>query len=515
MDGPAAGADSRPPFAARLSQLTARLLGRLAGFRFQAMPLRARFAIFGAGVVAATVVVFAVAVYVLVESNLYAQQDTQLRLRGQALWRQLQGGENPGGPGSPRFFGRFELRSSPDTFVEILDSRGIPVPGWSTATVNGAAPEIPLSIVRSSSITQGTIGNVQLGSDLVIRVYVQRFANPELGITGYVVAGQPATGIANELNKLGLFLMGGALLSLIAALALAWLLARRALRPIEDVARTAEEIGRTQDLSRRLPAQPTHDEVGRLQASFNQMLQQLEDAYRRLQGALAAQRRFVADASHELRTPLTSIRGNVGFLLRQPDVKSGDRQAALEDIASESERMSRMVQDLLTLARADAGQHLERSAIDLRPLIADVVRQAQPLQGGRRLELEDGIPAPVIGNADALKQLCWILVDNALKHTREDGRIAVKLAPNGSRAELSVSDDGPGIPEGELNRIFERFYQADPARAGEGTGLGLAIARWIVREHDGLIEARNNDQGGATFRVALPLARPPTTAKDA
>ena len=513
MDGSAGGADSRPALASRLSQLTARLFGRLGYLRFDSIPLRARFAIFGAGVVAATVIVFAVAVYLLVESNLYAQQDAQLRLRGQALWRQLQGGDIPGGPGQGRFFGRFELRSSPDTFVEILDSDG--APGLSTATVNGAPPEIPLSIVRSSSISQGTIDNVQLGSDLVIRVYVQRFSNPALGISGYVVAGQPATGIANELNKLRLFLIGGALLSLMAALALAWLLARRALRPIEDVARTAEEIGRTQDLSRRLPAQPTHDEVGRLQASFNQMLQQLEDAYRRLQSALAAQRRFVADASHELRTPLTSIRGNVGFLLRQPDVKSGDRQAALEDIASESERMSRMVQDLLTLARADAGQHLERSAIDLHPLVADVIRQAQPLQGGRRLELEDGIPAPVIGNADALKQLCWILVDNALKHTREDGRIAVRLAPNGSRAELSVSDDGPGIPDGELDRIFERFYQADPARAGEGTGLGLAIARWIVREHEGLIEARNNDQGGATFRVTLPLARPQATAKGA
>jgi signal transduction histidine kinase len=268
---------------------------------------------------------------------------------------------------------------------------------------------------------------------------------------------------------------------------------------------TAEDIGRTQDLSRRLPESAPDDEVGRLQKSFNQMLRQLEDAYHRLQSALVAQRRFVADASHELRTPLTTIRGNVGLLLKRDDITAGDRVAALNDIAGESERMSRMVQDLLTLARADAGYHLDKTLIDLLPIVQEVSRQAQTLQPSRRIELYDGVPAPMHGNSDAIKQLLWILVDNAFKHTREDGRIELRLE-NGNRAvRLAVADDGPGIPSEDLERIFERFYQSDAARSGEGTGLGLAIARWIAQEHGGRVYAANNPRGGAAFTVEFPV----------
>jgi signal transduction histidine kinase len=270
------------------------------------------------------------------------------------------------------------------------------------------------------------------------------------------------------------------------------------------MASTAEDIGRTQDLSRRLPESGPDDEVGRLQRSFNQMLRQLEDAYHRLQSALVAQRRFVADASHELRTPLTTIRGNVGLLLKRDDITSEDRVAALNDIAGESERMSRMVQDLLTLARADAGYHLEMAPIDLLPILQEVTRQAQTLQPSRRIELVDGVPAPVQGNPDAIRQLLWILVDNAFKHTRDDGRIQLRLENGQRTARLVVVDDGPGIVKEDLERIFERFYQSDTSRSGEGTGLGLAIARWIAKEHRGQVTAANNPQGGAAFTVELP-----------
>jgi signal transduction histidine kinase len=234
------------------------------------------------------------------------------------------------------------------------------------------------------------------------------------------------------------------------------------------------------------------------------MLRQLEDAYHRLQSALVAQRRFVADASHELRTPLTTIRGNVGLLLKRDDIASEDRVAALNDIAGESERMSRMVQDLLTLARADAGYHLEMAPIDLLPILQEVTRQAQTLQPSRRIELVDGVPAPVQGNPDAIRQLLWILVDNAFKHTGDHGRIQLRLENGQRTARLVVVDDGPGIVKEDLERIFERFYQSDASRSGEGTGLGLAIARWIAKEHRGQVTAANNPQGGAAFTVELP-----------
>jgi signal transduction histidine kinase len=316
--------------------------------------------------------------------------------------------------------------------------------------------------------------------------------------------GQPLFGMQNLLNDLRLFLLAGVFLSLLGAGAASWFVAGRALRPLDTMASTAEDIGKTQDLSRRLPVGSTNDEVGRLQRSFNQMLRQLEDAYLRLRSALIAQRRFVADASHELRTPLTTIRGNVGLLLKRDDITSEDRVAALKDIAGESERMSRMVQDLLTLARADAGYHLEKEPVDLRPIVQDVSRQAQALQPTRRIELLDGQPATVRGNADAIKQLLWILIDNAFRHTSQDGQISVTLQAGSQSAALKVSDNGPGIPKDDLERIFERFYQSDASRAGEGTGLGLAIARWIAQEHGGRISAANNPQGGAAFTVVLP-----------
>ena len=154
--------------------------------------------------------------------------------------------------------------------------------------------------------------------------------------------------------------------------------------------------------------------------------------------------------------------------------------------------------------RADAGYHLEKAPIDLLPIVQDVSRQAQTLRPLRQIEVLDGAPAPVYGNADAIRQLLWILIDNAMNHTNPDGHIQVRLMPGSQSARLVVTDDGPGIPRQDLERIFERFYQSDAARSGEGTGLGLAIARWIAQEHGGRVFAANNPQGGAAFTVELP-----------
>lgn len=463
------------------------------------IPIRTRIALFGAAVVALTVVIFSLLVYVLVERSLYSQQNTDLSRRGDIYWSSLERGT-----GLPRGPFRFpvDLNSSIEPLIEVFDSQGTPV-AWS-AHIRGLAPQMPTSVLESAPSNHGVLANATPENGPLMRVYVRAINLRGLGV-GYVLVGEPLGSIQSQLDGLRLFLIAGAFLSLLAAGAASWFVAGRALRPLDAMASTAEDIGRTQDLSRRLAEGGPDDEVGRLQRSFNQMLRQLEDAYLRLRSALIAQRRFVADASHELRTPLTTIRGNVGLLLKRDDITSEDRVAALKDIAGESERMSRMVQDLLTLARADAGQHLEKESVDLRPIVQDVSRQAQALQPARRIELLDGQPAIVRGNADAIKQLLWILIDNAFKHTNSDGRIQLKLLAGSRSATLVVSDDGPGIAKEDLDRIFERFYQADPARSGEGTGLGLSIARWIAQEHGGRVFAANNPQGGAAFTVELPV----------
>ncbi|HXM52308.1 MAG TPA: HAMP domain-containing sensor histidine kinase [Candidatus Binatus sp.] len=466
----------------------------------QKIPIRGRIALFGAGVVALAVVTFSSLVYVLVERSLVTQQDTALRARGDEVWRQL---ESPRGFRPSPFTLQFDIEKSSDIFVEITVFN--PSQVYSSGRVNNADPILPASLLQSAPSDRGNIVNARAQDGPLMRVYVRQLASPA-GSAGYLVVGKSLSGIESQLSGLRLFLVAGGLLTLLAAGAASWWLAGRALRPLDAMANTAEDIGRTQDLSRRLPEGALDDEVGRLQRSFNQMLRQLEDAYHRLQSALVAQRRFVADASHELRTPLTTIRGNVGLLLKRDDITSEDRVAALNDIAGESERMSRMVQDLLTLARADAGYHLEKGPIDLLPIVQEVSRQAQTLEPSRRIELLDGVPAPLLGNADAIKQLLWILIDNAFKHTHAGGRIQVRL-DNGQRAaRLVVLDDGPGIPQEDLERVFERFFQSDASRSGEGTGLGLAIARWIAKEHGGQVSAANNPQGGAAFTVVLPTA---------
>jgi signal transduction histidine kinase len=167
--------------------------------------------------------------------------------------------------------------------------------------------------------------------------------------------------------------------------------------------------------------------------------------------------------------------------------------------------MSRLVQDLLVLARADGGVEVDRTALDLTSVVGDVVGQARRLYAHRQVRA-DLQPATVDGNADALRQMLWILLDNAFSHTGDGGQIRIVLETIGARVRMTVADDGEGIPEGTEERIFERFFQADASRARSGAGLGLSIARWLVEQHGGSISASNNEGGGAIFSVELPSA---------
>jgi signal transduction histidine kinase len=286
--------------------------------------------------------------------------------------------------------------------------------------------------------------------------------------------------------------------TLIAALAASWLVAGRALKPLKDVAGAADEIGRSRDFGRRLPKRKSRDEVALLSTSFNRMLEQLQDSFE-------SQRRFVADASHELRTPLTTIQGNAGLLAHGPPIAEPVRRAAAADIAEETERMGRLVDRLLTLARADSGLRLELAPVDLRRVVVDVGRQAAAVHPERKFAVEV-VDARVAGDEDALRQLLWILVDNALRYSRST--ITIDLEIDSGWARLMVGDDGPGIAVEERERVFERFYRADRSRSGQGAGLGLSIARWITDQHGGRIIADSSRAGGAGLYVDLPLLRP-------
>ncbi|MHB8688923.1 MAG: sensor histidine kinase [Candidatus Dormibacteraceae bacterium] len=447
------------------------------------MSLRLRLALFGATVVALTLVVFGALLYALLAHGATTNQDDALRSRAHDAVASLNGasGLTPRAPIAPA-----DLRTSTDVFVEVFDS------GWTvvytTALLNGGPPMPPATLRDVAPRVSGGYFDTDHG----LRYYALPFNG------GYVVTGQSTRVVQSNLSGIVGFLIISGVPTLIAALAASWLVAGRALKPLKDVAGAADEIGRARDFGRRLPQRRSRDQVALLSTSFNRMLEQLQDSF-------DSQRRFVADASHELRTPLTTIQGNAGLLARGPDVSDDVRRAAAVDIAAETARMTRLVERMLTLASADSGLKLKLAPVDFGPVLLEVCRQARSVHPDREL-VSRAVAITIAGDEDAIRQLVWILLDNAMRHSRS--RVSATLSNEGEWARLTVGDDGPGIPVGERERVFERFYRSDRARTGQGAGLGLSIARWIVEQHRGRILAGDGPDGGAAMSVDLPVLRP-------
>lgn len=284
-----------------------------------------------------------------------------------------------------------------------------------------------------------------------------------------------------------------------------WLVARKTISPVEQVAKAARSIGESADLSLRVPYSGPDDEIGALVRTFNNMLDQLEGLYGRLAASVDAQKRFVADASHELRTPLTIIRGNIDYLKRAGRLD----EEALADMASEAERMSRLVEEMLTMARADAGETMALTPIPLGPLVREACRKAQamPHRAEFCVELPEALDRIVVlGHEEWLRRSLLILIDNAFKYTPE-GSVTVRAGRQGEGVVIQVVDTGVGIAPEDLPHLFDRFYRADRARSGDGAGLGLAIAKWAVGLHGGRLWVESELGKGSTFSLWLPVAR--------
>jgi two-component system OmpR family sensor kinase len=319
-------------------------------------------------------------------------------------------------------------------------------------------------------------------------------------LMGFVQAARSTRQVEETLAGLrDALLVGNTVLVLLAAV-VGWFLAGRSLEPVRRIARTADQIESSGQIDRRVWYQGPRDDLGELAIAFNNMLARLEATF-------SAQRRFVADASHELRTPLTTLRVNVELLRKeQARLKNSPSRwgEVLDELAVELERMTRMVEGLLELARADAGQHLERKPLELDPVLERVERQASQLARDVSVTLSGPPAGKVIGNADALTQLFLILLDNAIKYSGVGGRVSLQRAREDGLVRVRVADNGPGVAPDELPRLFDRFYRAPSARGRSGTGLGLPIARWIVEEHDGSLSVESQPGHGSTFTVSLP-----------
>lgn len=341
-----------------------------------------------------------------------------------------------------------------------------------------------------------------------VRLYTRPFITTAQGNVLYVQ-------VAQTLNQLDAVLvnlpqplaLGVGLFAGLAALS-GWWLARTAMAPIGKISQTAEAVGESADLSRRVHYPGPRDEVGRLAETMNLMLSRLEMAYARMQEVVDAQKRFVADASHELRTPLTIVRGNIELLQKMGDAPPTEREVALADMQAEAERMTRLVDDLLMMARADAGQTPELVSMALGPLVQEVCRRAQALPHEVAFEV-DLPPAldriQVWADPDSLTRALLILIDNAFKYTPAGGRVLIRAGRQGEGIAIQVVDTGIGIATEDLPHLFERFYRTDRARSRGGTGLGLAIAKWVASVHGGRLTAESEPAKGSTFTLWLPL----------
>jgi signal transduction histidine kinase len=465
------------------------------------MPIRLRLTILNSLVIVGAILLLGSLTYALEARSLTEEIDDSLRVQA----RNMQGVYEVRAALSPRARARImpqpSVFSAPAFHVQILDPNG-EVVERTAGLGNRRLPVAAADLERTGGADE-VFRTVTLdGQD--VRFHLAMLTTED-EFLGYVQVARSLEALEEALGFLRRTLIGAGAALLVVSLVGAWMLAGAALRPVQRITEAAREIGFSAQLDRRLPALGTHDEIARLGDTFNGMLDRLDSVF-------SAQRRFVADASHELRTPLTTIRGNIDLLRRSDAVTQPEMREALEDVASEAERMSRMVAGLLALARADAGHALARERVRLDRLVVAVHREAQRLAGDVAIQLGPVDQAEVQGDRDALKQLLLILVENGIKYTEAGGRVTLALHLESGQAAIEVRDTGRGIAPDDLPHIFERFYRSPAARASGGTGLGLAIARWIAEEHGATLRVESELNVGTTFTVRLAASPVAETA---
>jgi len=454
------------------------------------MSLRARLALLYTSIVGGILFLFGMAVYVSVSATLTNQVDTKLERTATIILGRVRAGAM-GVTSIP------ELAQVSEVYIQIW-GRDDQIISFSQNVTgyNAALDKVGLQVNRTV-YRDVVVGDIPMRVLTVPIVY----ANTRR-IIGTLQVGSSLSTIKSTQRVLLIVLFIGAAISMVIAGLAGWYSTYQALTPLEAVTQTALQITRADDLSRRIPYNgPPDDEVGQLINAFNQTLGRLENLFN-------TQRRFLTDVGHELRTPLTVIRGNVDLMRRMDctDIES------MDSIQSEVDRLTRLVGDLLLLAQAESGKlPLANEVVELDSLVLEVISQMRVLaKDHQTIKLGDFDQIQVCGDADRLKQVLVNLIGNAIKYTPAGGEVVIGVGKKDSRARITVSDNGPGIPPEDLPHIFERFYRGEKSRTrgrdGKGFGLGLSIAYCIDRNHAGQVEVFSSENQGTTFCVWLPLA---------
>jgi len=449
------------------------------------MALRHRLTLLAAGTVGITVVLVSLVAYVVLRSELRSQVDDAL----QAQFQQVRETGRLGLMSRDQVFPAPPAREgSPAGPVQVIDFEGdilIPARGDLRVPIDGADRAVALG--RQQRLLRDTRANgvhlrvltVPLQSGGAIQ-FARSFGNVDATLSRLKIL-------------LALLCFAGTLLAAL----FGRLFGRQVMQPVIELTAAAEHITQTEDLARRIDV-PGDDEVGRMAARFNTMLDTLESSRHALDDSVHAQRQLVADASHELRTPVTSLRTNIEVLLAGGELPADDRRRLLEDVRAETEELSALITDVIELARGDEPlSGVEEVQLDA--LVTEAVARARRRRPNVTFDAELE-PTVVEGLPDRLGRAVDNLLDNAAKYGGEGSVVEVGLRDG----ELSVRDHGPGIPAADRPHVFDRFYRGATARGRPGSGLGLAIVRQVAETHGGTIAVEEGAGGGSRFVLRLP-----------
>lgn len=475
--------------------------------------VRTRLTLWYVCVLALALVVFSGGVYLLLARNLHRRMDESLRTSSESMAISLI---------RERAEGETEAEAAHSTVNElhllnqamaIFDAEGRLIEEKTTPG-NDHARLPSLDSISADNLLLYTAPAGPGEDDEGQRVAARRVKISDTEAPYLIVVSQPLETITEELEMLRhVFLIAVPLALLLAGLG-GFFLARKSLAPVVAMSERARQIG-AENLERRLPVANPRDELGQLAATFNELLA-------RLDGSFNLQRQFMADASHELRTPLSVMRTTAQVILEKPRRDENEYRDALAMINDQTRRLARIVDDMFTLARADAGRRpLNMTSFYIDELIGETARVASVLATRKGVTVEAAESAEVLyyGDEDLLRQMLLNLLDNAIRHTPAGGAVRVSLAQSGPTCKVVVADTGEGIPVEAQPHIFERFYRVDKSRSrsnngasdnganthGGGAGLGLSIALWVAEAHGGTIRLVRSDSTGAAFAVTLPL----------